>query len=163
MTLIAENMDLAAFCDRLSGERFVAVDTEFIRERTFWPRLCVVQIAGAKEAAAIDALAPGMDLAPVHALMADPKVLKVFHSGRQDIEIFHHLADEIPAPLFDTQVAAMVCGFGESVSYETLVAQLAKAQIDKSSRFTDWAHRPLSKRQIEYALSDVVHLRTVFE
>jgi ribonuclease D len=163
MTLIADKAELAAFCRRMADADYVAVDTEFIRERTFWPRLCVVQIAGAEEAAAIDTLAHGIDLDPVYELMSNRKVLKVFHAGRQDIEIFHHQAGEIPAPLFDTQVAAMVCGFGESVSYETLVAQIAKAQIDKSSRFTDWAHRPLSKKQIDYALSDVVHLRTVYE
>jgi len=163
MTLITESAEVAAFCRRISGDSYVAVDTEFIRERTFWPRLCLVQIAGSEEAAAIDAVAEGVDLAPVFKLMANPGVLKVFHSGRQDIEIFHHLAGEIPTPIFDTQVAAMVCGFGESVSYETLVAQIAKAQLDKSSRFTDWARRPLTRRQIDYALSDVVHLRTVYE
>lgn len=163
MTLVGENDELAAFCRRMSETEYVAVDTEFIRERTFWPNLCLVQIAGPDAAAAIDTLAPGIDLGPVFKLMADPKVLKVFHAGRQDIEIFHHLTGQIPAPIFDSQVAAMVCGFGESVSYETLVAQIAKAQIDKSSRFTDWAHRPLSRKQIDYALSDVVHLRTVYE
>jgi ribonuclease D len=163
MTLLTENAPLTAFCERISGDAFVAVDTEFIRERTFWPNLCVVQIAGRAEAAAIDTLAEGIDLFPIFRLMADPGVLKVFHAGRQDIEIFYHLTGEIPAPIFDTQVAAMVCGFGESASYETLVAQIAKTQIDKSSRFTDWAHRPLTRRQIDYALSDVVHLRTVYE
>ncbi|HLF58459.1 MAG TPA: ribonuclease D [Alphaproteobacteria bacterium] len=163
MTLITESAAVAAFCRQIASNAFVAVDTEFIRERTFWPKLCLVQIAGEGEAAAIDAVADGIDLSPVFKLMANPKVLKVFHAGRQDIEIFHHLGGEIPSPIFDTQVAAMVCGFGESASYETLVAQIAKTQIDKSSRFTDWAHRPLSRRQIDYALSDVVHLRTVYE
>ena len=115
------------------------------------------------EAVASDPGAPGVDLAPVMALLADPDVLKVFHAARQDIEIFYHLSGKIPAPIFDTQVAAMVCGFGESVSYETLVAQIAKATIDKSARFTDWARRPLTKRQIEYALADVVHLRAIYE
>lgn len=163
VTVITDNAALAGFCRRISSNAYIAVDTEFIRERTFWPNLCLVQVAAEDDAAAIDTLAEGIDLAPLIELMANKRVLKVFHAGRQDIEIFHHMTDEIPSPLFDTQVAAMVCGFGESVSYENLVAQIAKAQIDKSSRFTDWAHRPLSARQIEYALSDVVHLRTVYE
>lgn len=163
MTLLTDKEAVAAFCRRLGQAGFVTVDTEFIRERTFWPQLCLIQMAGDSEAAAIDALAPGMDLEPVFELMKDPGVLKVFHAARQDVEIFHHLGGEIPAPLFDTQVAGMVCGFGESVSYETLVSQITKKQIDKSSRFTDWARRPLSKRQIDYALSDVIHLRPIYE
>jgi len=163
MTLLTDKRAVAEFCEQLMRAAYVTVDTEFIRERTFWPRLCLVQIAGGDGAAAIDTLAPGMDLEPVFALMRNAGVLKVFHAARQDIEIFHHLGGEIPAPIFDTQVAGMVCGFGESVSYETLVSQIAKKQIDKSSRFTDWAQRPLSNRQIEYALSDVVHLRPVYE
>ena len=157
------NEDIAAFCRRAEAADFVTVDTEFLRERTFWPQLCLLQIAAPGEAAAIDTLAPGVDLSPAMALLADPDVLKVFHAARQDIEIFYHLSGKIPAPIFDTQVAAMVCGFGESVSYETLVAQIAKATIDKSARFTDWARRPLTKRQIEYALADVVHLRAISE
>jgi ribonuclease D len=163
MTLLTRNDDIDAFCRRMEAAEFVTVDTEFLRERTYWPRLCLLQIAGPGEAAAIDTLAAGIDLSPVTELLADRKVLKVFHAARQDIEIFYHLSGEIPAPIFDTQVAAMVCGFGESVSYETLVAQIAKATIDKSARFTDWAHRPLTKRQIEYALADVIHLRTIYE
>lgn len=163
VTVITDNAALAGFCQRISSNAYIAVDTEFIRERTFWPKLCLVQVAAEDDAAAIDSLADAIDLSPLFELMANKRILKVFHAGRQDIEIFHHLTGEIPSPLFDTQVAAMVCGFGESVSYETLVAQIAKAQIDKSSRFTDWAHRPLSHRQIDYALSDVVHLRTVYE
>ena len=134
-----------------------------MRERTYWPILCLVQVAGPDEAVAIDALAPGMDLAPLLALMADPLVLKVFHAARQDLEIFYQLSGEVPHPVFDTQVAAMVCGFGDAASYETLVRKLAKASLDKASRFTDWAHRPLSERQLQYALADVVHLRTVYE
>ena len=163
MTLITESGALAEFCARQQGADFVAVDTEFMRERTFWPILCLVQLAGPGEAAAVDALAPGIDLAPLLALMADASLLKVFHAARQDIEIFHMLSGRVPAPLFDTQIAAMVCGFGDAASYETLVAKLARTKLDKGSRFTDWAQRPLSARQLDYALADVVHLRTVYD
>ncbi|MBV9826912.1 MAG: ribonuclease D [Alphaproteobacteria bacterium] len=160
--LITESEELAGFCNRQRGTEFVAVDTEFMRERTYWPILCVVQVAGPEEAVAIDAHAPGMDLAPLLDLMADPATLKVFHAARQDLEIFFQKSGQVPHPVFDTQVAAMVCGFGDSVSYETLVRRLAGANLDKASRFTDWSHRPLTERQIEYALADVVHLRTVY-
>jgi ribonuclease D len=163
MSLITDSAALAQFCERQKGAGYIAVDTEFMRERTYWPVLCVVQVAGPQEAVAIDALAPGIDLAPLLALMADTATLKLFHAARQDLEIFYHLSGAVPQPLFDTQVAAMVCGFGDSVSYETLVRKLAGAQLDKASRFTDWSHRPLTGRQIEYALGDVVHLRTVYE
>ena len=163
MTIITDTEALARFCALQKGAGFVAVDTEFVRERTYWPILCLVQVAGPEGAAAIDALAPGIDLAPLFALMADPAILKVFHAARQDVEIFVNLAGEVPAPLFDTQIAAMVCGFGDAASYETLVSKLARATLDKSSRFTDWTQRPLSERQIHYALADVVHLRTVYE
>src|SRR5215469_6253520 len=163
MTLITNSATLAVFCERQKGAEYIAVDTEFMRERTYWPILCLVQVAGPDEAAAIDALAPGIDLAPLLALMADPTILKLFHAARQDLEIFHHLSGAVPTPLFDTQVAAMVCGFGDSVSYETLVRKLAGTGLDKASRFTDWSHRPLTERQIKYALDDVVHLRTVYE
>jgi len=163
MTLIAENDTLGAFCGRQRGAEFVAIDTEFMRDRTYWPQLCLVQVAGPDEAAAIDALAPGIDLAPLVDLLADAKVTKVFHAARQDVEIFFHLTGAIPAPLVDTQVAAMVCGFGDAVSYENLAGKLAGARIDKSSRFTDWAHRPLTDRQLQYALSDVTHLRLAYE
>ncbi len=146
-----------------SGSRFVTVDTEFIRDRTYWPQLCLVQLAGEDEAAAIDALAPDIDLAPLFDLLTAKKPLKVFHAARQDIEIFYHLSGHIPAPLFDTQIAAMVCGFGDSVAYETLASRLAKARIDKSMRFTDWSRRPLSAKQLAYAISDVTHLRIVYE
>ncbi|MBK8174483.1 MAG: ribonuclease D [Rhodospirillales bacterium] len=163
MTLITEAAELAAFCDRLAGADLIAVDTEFMRERTYWPKLCLVQVAGPDEAAAIDPLADGMDLSPLFALMQQPAPLKVFHAARQDLEIFHKLmGGSLPQPVFDTQVAAMVCGFGDQVSYETLVSKLAKARIDKSSRFTDWSLRPLSPRQIEYAIADVVHLVPVY-
>ncbi|HZT20164.1 MAG TPA: ribonuclease D [Dongiaceae bacterium] len=163
MTLIAESGALAAFVQRQGRAEFVAIDTEFMRDKTYWPQLCLVQIAGPEEAAAIDTLAPGIDLEPLLALLADPKLLKVFHAARQDIEIFFHMTGRIPAPLVDTQVAAMVCGFGDAVSYENLAARLAGARIDKSSRFTDWAHRPLTERQLQYALSDVTHLRPTYE
>jgi ribonuclease D len=163
MVLIDSTDALAALCRRQAEAQYVTVDTEFMRDKTYWPQLCLVQIAGPEEAAAVDPLAPGMDLAPLLELMADTRVLKVFHAARQDIEIFVNLTGAVPAPLFDTQVAAMVCGFGDAVSYETLAGRLAGAQIDKSSRFTDWAHRPLTERQLHYALTDVVPLRTVYE
>ncbi len=163
MTVITDTGALTRFCERQRGADFVAVDTEFMRERTYWPILCLVQVAGPEGAAAIDTLAPEIDLAPLLALMSDQNTLKVFHAARQDIEIFFNLSGTVPSPLFDTQIAAMVCGFGDAASYETLVAKLARASLDKSSRFTDWSHRPLTERQIRYALADVVHLRTVYE
>jgi ribonuclease D len=163
MKLITKTEELAAFCKSLAKTEFVAVDTEFMRERTYWPKLCLAQVAGPDDAAAIDALADGIDLAPLDELMANPKVLKVFHAARQDLEIFYLRMNQVPQPLFDTQVAAMVCGHGEAASYESLASKLAKAKIDKSSRFTDWSRRPLSERQITYALSDVTHLRMVYE
>ncbi|MEE2981606.1 MAG: ribonuclease D [Pseudomonadota bacterium] len=162
-TLITSTDELASLCQRLAWADYVTVDTEFMRESTFWPKLCLAQVAGPDDAVAIDALAPGMDLSPLFALLADPDVVKVFHAARQDIEIFHHLDGRIPAPLFDSQVAAMVCGFGDSVSYEALASKLAKARIDKSLRFTDWSHRPLTERQLEYAIDDVRHLRVIYE
>jgi ribonuclease D len=163
MSLITTTDALAAFCERQKSATFITVDTEFIREKTYWPQLCLIQVAGPAEIGAIDPLAEGISLEPLFELMSDPAVLKVFHAARQDVEIFHHLTGRVPAPLFDTQVAAMVCGFGDSVSYETLVAKLAGARLDKSSRFTDWSHRPLTQRQLDYALSDVIHLRTAYE
>ena len=162
MPMISDSARLAAFCKSLAGASFVSVDTEFMREKTYWPQLCLVQVAGPDDARVIDALAPGIDLESLFALFADTSVLKVFHAARQDLEIFYHLAGRLPAPVFDTQVAAMVCGFGDSVGYETLIAKLTKARIDKSSRFTDWTLRPLSERQIAYALSDVTHLRKAY-
>ena len=162
MTLIRESAEAAAFCARLRQADTVTVDTEFLRENTYWPKLCLIQLAGPDEAAAIDPLADGMDLAPVFDLLDDRSVLKVFHSGRQDIEIFHHLSGKVPAPIFDSQIAAMVCGFGDSVSYEKLIAKLTGATIDKTSRFTDWARRPLTDRQLAYALDDVIHLRDAY-
>jgi len=163
MMVISDTAALARFCDEQRGTSFVAVDTEFMRERTYWPILCLVQVAGPIEAAAIDPLAPGIDLTPLLALMADESILKVFHAARQDVEIFFNLSGTVPKPLFDTQIAAMVCGFGDAASYETLVGKLAQASLDKSSRFTDWSRRPLTERQIRYALADVIHLRTVYD
>ncbi len=163
MQVISDSASLAGFCQRLAEADYVTVDTEFMRVRTYWPQLCLVQLAGPDEAAVVDPLAEGLELGPLLDLMADPKVLKVFHAARQDIEIFYRLSGAVPAPLFDTQIAAMVCGFGDSVGYERLVAKLAKAHIDKSMRFTDWSHRPLSDKQLDYALSDVTHLRTAYD
>ncbi|MEJ0069941.1 MAG: ribonuclease D [Pseudomonadota bacterium] len=163
MTVITDSSALADFCRRMSTEVFVTVDTEFMRDRTYWPDLCLVQVAGTEDAAAIDPMAEGIDLTPLFELLANPQVLKVFHAARQDLEIFFQLTGHIPAPLFDSQVAAMVCGFGDAVSYETLAARLAGARIDKSSRFTDWSKRPLSERQTTYALADVTHLRPIYQ
>ncbi len=161
--MISDTQSLAALCERLARAEYVTVDTEFMREKTYWPILCLVQLAGPDEARAIDPLAPGMDLTPLFDLMADPKVLKVFHAARQDVEIFLHQSGKVPSPMFDTQVAAMVCGFGDAVGYETLVSQLAHARIDKSMRFTDWSLRPLTDKQVQYALADVTHLRVAYE
>src|SRR5689334_25005559 len=163
--LITETADLAAFCQRLEGAPFFAIDTEFLREKTYWPILCLIQIAGPQEdqVAAIDTLAPGIDLAPLLALLKDPKVVKVFHAARQDIEIFYRLTGAIPNPIVDTQVLAMVCGFGDAASYETLASKLANVRLDKLARFTDWSRRPLSPRQLDYALSDVIHLRGIYQ
>jgi ribonuclease D len=162
MELIDNTADLAALCQRLSTADFVTVDTEFHRETTFWPLLCLIQIAGPDEAHGIDALAEGLDLASLYELFENPSVVKVFHAARQDLEIFFHLAGIIPTPLFDSQVAAMVCGFGESAGYETLVSKLTPARVDKSQRFTDWSRRPLTDKQLTYALADVTHLRDIY-
>ena len=162
MTLIATTKELTDVCSRLATHTFVTVDTEFLRETTFWPRLCVVQIASDEEAVAIDAMAEGLDLTPFFELMADTGLTKVFHAARQDLEIIWNLAKLIPAPLFDTQVAAMVCGFGDQVSYGDLVKTVTKVTLDKSSRFTDWSRRPLLPSQAEYAIADVTYLRDIY-
>jgi ribonuclease D len=146
----------------LAAAEFVAVDTEFMREQTFWPHLCLIQMAGAADEVIVDPLADGIDLEPFWALMASPGVVKVFHAARQDIEIVWALGKRMPTPIFDTQVAAMVCGFGESVSYVSLVKKLTGKDLDKSSRFTDWSRRPLSQKQLVYALGDVTHLRDIY-
>ncbi|WP_035485650.1 ribonuclease D [Geminicoccus roseus] len=162
--LIQDNASLADVCARLADEDFVTVDTEFMRDKTYYARLCLVQLGGAQEAVAIDTLAPGIDLAPLLELMANPNVLKVMHAARQDLEIFWHLMDgKLPAPLVDTQIAAMILGYGEEVGYEALVTRLTKAKVDKSSRFSDWSHRPLRPNQVQYALGDVIHLREIWE
>ena len=162
MEIISTTPDLQNLCAELARDEFVAVDTEFMREQTFWPILCLIQIAGSRREAVIDPLSPDLDLAAFYALMANERVVKAFHAARQDLEIIFVRSGTIPRPLFDTQVAAMVCGFGEQVSYEGLVRSLAGAKVDKSSRFTDWSRRPLSDRQLAYALSDVTHLRTIY-
>ncbi|MEC9367877.1 MAG: ribonuclease D [Pseudomonadota bacterium] len=162
MKVVTDSNELAALCARLAACEFVAVDTEFMRETTFWPRLCLIQMAGGSDEALVDAQAPGLDLAPFFSLMTNERVLKVFHAARQDVEIVHHMANVIPHPLFDTQIAAMVCGFGESVSYGMLVKKLLRHDLDKTSRFTDWSRRPLSDKQLHYALGDVTHLRDLF-
>lgn len=163
MELLSDTESLAALCMRLAKEPYITIDTEFLRETTFWPQLCLVQVAGADEFALIDPLADGMDLSPLFELLANPDVVKVFHAGRQDIEIFYYLTDCIPQNVFDTQIAAMVCGFGDQVGYDQIVRQVAGAQIDKTSRFTDWSRRPLNEAQLAYAAADVTHLRTVYE
>ena len=163
MQMITQSGELKEACKRLSSADYITVDTEFLRDSTFWPKLCLVQMAGPDDVLAIDPLVEGIDLSPLFELMVNHDVLKVFHAARQDIEIFYYLSKIIPEPLFDTQVAAMVCGFGDSVGYETLASNLANAKLDKSSRFTDWSHRPLSERQLTYAIGDVTHLRTVYE
>jgi ribonuclease D len=163
MRIITETADLKEFVGELERGPFAAIDTEFMRDQTYWPKLCLIQAAGPETAAIIDPLSKGIDLSPLHHLLAAKKVMKVFHAARQDIEIFHHQAGIIPEPLFDTQIAAMVCGFGEAASYETLVRKITKSEIDKSARFTDWSRRPLSKRQLEYALADVTHLREIYQ
>ncbi len=162
MNVITDTQALAEACEALAQADFVAVDTEFMRESTYWPVLCLIQAAGGETEAVIDPLADGLDLSPFFALMADETVLKVFHAARQDIEIFHHLAGAPPRPLFDAQVAASALGLGDSIAYDGLVRALLKRAIDKSSRFTDWSRRPLSDKQLAYALSDVTHLRDLF-
>ena len=161
---IDRSRELADWIGRARGEPCVAVDTEFMRERTYWPRLCLVQLATSREAVVVDALAPGLDLGPLLELMADERVLKVFHAARQDLEIFHRLmGGRLPSPVFDTQIAAMVVGLGDAVSYESLVARLLGRKLEKGARVTDWSRRPLSEAQIRYALADVVHLRDVYD
>lgn len=154
---------LAAFSKRAAGFDYVTVDTEFLRETTYWPKLCLIQAATEDEAVLIDPLAPGLDLSPFFELLANEKVRKVFHAARQDIEIFVKLTGKVPANIFDTQVAASVCGFGDSVSYDNLVRSITNVELDKSSRFTDWSARPLSDKQKLYALADVTHLRDVYK
>jgi len=161
MTPITSNAQLKAFCATLAQEPFIAVDTEFMRETTYWPRLCLIQAAGAEASAVIDPMAEGLDLTPFLDLLRDEGIVKVFHAARQDVEIFNNLG-AIPKPLFDSQVAAMAAGFGEQIAYDALVRQILRVEIDKSSRFTDWARRPLSEAQLAYALADVTHLAKIY-
>ncbi|WP_085593723.1 ribonuclease D [Thalassospira sp. MCCC 1A01428] len=166
METITKTEDLRVLCDRLRQFDYVTVDTEFMRDSTYWPQLCLVQVCSPEftdTGAAIDPLADGIDLTPLFDLMQDESVIKVFHAARQDIEIFVHLNGKVPHPVFDTQVAAMVLGYGDQVGYETLVNKVARKNIDKSMRFTDWSRRPLSSKQLSYAISDVTHLRTIYE
>ena len=163
MRIVETNEALAAFVEELSTAPYLALDTEFLRDQTYYPRLCLIQVAAPGMEGIIDPLAPGLDLGPFFELLKRRDIVKVLHAARQDIEIFYIQAGVIPDPLFDTQVAAMVCGFGDAASYETLSRRLAGVEIDKSARFTDWSHRPLSKRQLEYALADVTHLRVIYE
>jgi ribonuclease D len=162
MEVIATTSELAAACDRLARHPVITVDTEFLRETTYYPLLCVLQMAGPDEAVVVDALAPGIDLKAFFDLMGNEKVLKVFHAARQDIEIVWHRAGIVPHPIFDTQVAAMVLGYGDSIAYDQLVQRITGHRPDKTHRFTDWSRRPLSAEQIHYAVSDVTHLRDVF-
>ncbi|MEO1066538.1 MAG: ribonuclease D, partial [Pseudomonadota bacterium] len=162
MEIITTNDALEKACGIFNEADFVCVDTEFLRETTYWPKLCLIQMAMPGDDVIIDPLAEGLDLNAFFELMRNENVVKVFHAARQDVEIIYNLAQTIPTPLFDTQVAAMVCGFGDSISYDQLVFRITGARIDKSSRFTDWTLRPLSKKQIAYASADVTHLRDVY-
>ncbi|MEL6234760.1 MAG: ribonuclease D [Pseudomonadota bacterium] len=177
MQIITTTQALAEFCSDCAQAPYVTVDTEFLRERTYYAQLCLVQIArparegeleadgmpGPRSSAILDPLSEGIDLAPLYALFRNPDVVKVFHAARQDLEIFWHEGGVMPAPVFDTQVAAMVCGLGDQASYESLVRKVAKAELDKSARFTDWSVRPLSAKQLAYAMADVTHLRVIYE
>jgi ribonuclease D len=163
MQTITTTAELSALCQTLAKSDFVAVDTEFLREQTFWPLLCLIQLAGPDAEAIVDPLAPGLDLAPFYELMADSLTVEVFHAARQDIEIIFLKSGVVPTPVFDTQVAAMVCGFGDSISYVNLVKKTTGTNLDKSSRFTDWSRRPLSSKQLDYALADVTYLRNVYD
>ncbi len=161
--IITNTTELAKYCAQWAKQPYITVDTEFMREKTYWPILCLIQVGGTDGAVAIDPLAKDLDLTPFFDVMRNQSVIKVFHAARQDIEIFVKMMGSVPHPVVDTQVAAMVTGFGEQASYESLVQKLCGQQIDKSMRFADWSHRPLSKAHIEYAMGDVTHLRVVYE
>ena len=163
MRIIETTADLRTLIAEMSGAPYGALDTEFMRDQTYWPKLCLIQIAAQGIEAIVDPLAEGIDLKPFYDLLKEPHIVKVLHAARQDIEILCQQGGVVPAPLFDTQIAAMVCGFGDAASYETLARKLAKVEIDKSARYSDWSHRPLSKRQLEYALADVTHLCTIYD
>ena len=163
ITPIADTNSLAAFCEKQKTAAFVTVDTEFVREKTYYPILCLVQVAGPDDAVVIDAMASDIDLSPLDELFKNTNVVKVLHASRQDNEIFFNLFGSVPKPIFDTQIAAMVCGFGDQVAYGTLIAKLVGVQLEKTSRFADWSRRPLTQKQLAYALSDVTHLRVAYE
>ncbi len=159
MSILITNKDIEQFCRKLSNCEFITIDTEFLREKTYYPKLCLVQISGPdKDAKAIDPLIENIDLSPLFDLLKNEKIIKVFHAGRQDLEIFYNLMDVVPTPIFDTQIAAMVCGYGDSIGYEKLIKSITGSKIDKSFQFTDWSVRPLSDKQLTYALGDVTHL-----
>lgn len=162
MLVITKTAELEALCREIAAQPFVAVDTEFMRETTYWPKLCLIQAAAPGVEAVIDPLAEGIDLSSFFRVMANEAVLKVFHAARQDLEIFLNLGGALPKPLFDTQIAAMACGYGDTIAYDALVQQVLKRRLDKSSRFTDWSRRPLSENQLTYALADVTHLRDIY-
>jgi len=162
MKIITSTKDLAEFCDAAKNFDFVTVDTEFLRETTYWPILCLVQMATPEEAVIVDPMVEGIDLSPMFELFQNTSVVKVFHAAKQDIEIFVKLSGSAPQPVFDTQVAAAVCGYGDSISYDNLVRMITGTQVDKSSRFTNWSHRPLTDKQLTYALGDVTHLRDCY-
>jgi ribonuclease D len=163
MRIVTTTADLKTLIGELENAPYLALDTEFLRDQTYWPKLCLIQVASPEVAAIVDPLAAGIDLKPFYELLKNGKIVKVFHAARQDIEIFQQQGGVIPHPLFDTQVAAMVAGYGDAASYETLARSIAKVEIDKSSRFTDWSRRPLTGKQLEYALGDVTHLRRIYE
>lgn len=163
MRIIESTAQLSELTQELRAAPYLALDTEFMRDQTYWPKLCLIQIAAPGVEAIVDPLAAGIDLAPFYGLLKEPHIVKVLHAARQDIEIFCQQGGVIPKPLFDTQIAAMVCGFGDAASYETLARKIARVEIDKSARYSDWSHRPLSRRQLEYAMADVTHLRTIYE
>jgi ribonuclease D len=163
MRIVENTAGLEQLAGELESAPYIALDTEFMRDQTYWPKLCLIQIAIPGNAAMIDPLAPDIDLSPFYALLRNPHTVKVFHAARQDVEIFCQQGGVVPTPLFDTQIAAMVCGFGDAASYETLSRKIAKVEIDKSARYSDWSHRPLNKRQLEYAQADVTHLCTIYE
>lgn len=163
MSVITTNDQLEALCERLGKSEYITVDTEFLRTKTYYSKLCLIQVANEEEYHAIDPLAPGINLDPFYDLMTNENILKVFHASRQDIEIFVNEKGVVPKPLFDSQVAAMVCGYGDSIGYEKLVLSMAGATLDKSTRITDWSRRPLTQRQIDYALGDVTHLRIIYK
>ena len=163
MRIVDNTEDLKGLVAELEGATYLALDTEFMRDQTYWPKLCLIQVAAPGVEAIVDPLGDGIDLTPFYDLLRKPGIVKVLHAARQDIEIFHHQGGMIPNPLFDSQIAAMVAGFGDAASYETLCRKIARVEIDKSSRFTDWSRRPLSQKQLDYAIGDVTHLRTIYE